>query len=410
MERSKYILIVFGLLSITSALAQDFTLDIFGNANEDELIDEEDVSYIQEVLNSEKEETALADANQDGKVDQADIDRVREIIEGTESELYYINVNGDVARVKHPLDRIVVVYDNTAEIIRILGAQSKVVGVDTYVLDKPTYFAEFNKTPSIGNRNDCDLEKILELEPDAVVVHAKSEMGCPGIDEKLEGSNIDVIRLGTWESHTSVPSLMILAYMLDEVDNALQYIDWQNEYLDMVQERVRDIPYGERIRVFVDRPGNTTVSSGSGYSEAVEMAGGVNIAANLTGGFENVLPPIDPEWVLEQNPDAIIGLSWDGGYEEDDPSILKARFDQIMNTTGVSNLNAARDKKVFVTYYINTLGPGYHIGIMYFAKWLYPDLFEDLDPQEVQQEYIDKFQHVDYDLEEHGVFVYPLMS
>ena len=120
MERSKYILIVFGLLSITSALAQDFTLDIFGNANEDELIDEEDVSYIQEVLNSEKEETALADANQDGKVDQADIDRVREIIEGTESELYYINVNGDVARVKHPLDRIVVVYDNNAEIIRIL--------------------------------------------------------------------------------------------------------------------------------------------------------------------------------------------------------------------------------------------------------------------------------------------------
>jgi len=45
-----------------------------------------------------------------------------------------------------------------------------------------------------------------------------------------------------------------------------------------------------------------------------------------------------------------------------------------------------------------------------FAKWLYPDLFGDLDPEQVHQEYIDRFQNVDYDLKEHGAFVYPPMS
>jgi iron complex transport system substrate-binding protein len=394
--------------------AVSFTLEIFGNANMDDRIDEKDIAYVQGIIDGTNKPSDLADANHDNKVDQRDISQIEDIINGTESSIFYINVNRDVSKVKHPLNRIVIVYDNTAEIIRILGAQSKVVGVDSdggsSIHDYPRYFAEFNKTPSIGNRNECDVEKILELKPDAVIVHAKNEMGCPGIEEKLRDSNIDVVRLGTWESNTAIPSLMILAYMLDEVDNAFEYRNWQHEYLDMVQERILDIPYDKRLRVFVDRPGNTTVSRGSGYSEVVEMAGGVNIAANLTGGFQNVLPAVDPEWVLEQDPDAIIGLSWYGGYETDDLSVLKARYDQIANATGVSNLNAAKDNKIFVTYYINTLGPGYHIGVLYFAKWLYPDIFKDLDPQAVHQEYIDKFQHVDYDLEEHGAFVYPPMS
>ncbi len=41
------------------------------------------------------------------------------------------------------------------------------------------------------------------------------------------------------------------------------------------------------------------------------------------------------------------------------------------------------------------------------AKWFYPDLFEDLDPQAIHQEYLTRFQGLDYDLDEYGVFVYP---
>ena len=40
------------------------------------------------------------------------------------------------------------------------------------------------------------------------------------------------------------------------------------------------------------------------------------------------------------------------------------------------------------------------------AKWFYPELFEDLNPEEIHQEYIDDFCGIDYDVSEHGVFVY----
>jgi len=398
-------------LAFMPADASDFTLEIFGNANMDDIIDEMDIEYVQGIIDGTNDETELSDANQDGNVDQGDIDRIKQIIEGTESELYYIDCIGDVKRVKHPLEKIIIVYDNTAEIIRILGAEDRVVGVDSEEFSGaigkyPRYFPEFQQMPSIGTRSDCDAEMILELNPDALILGVKT--GCPEIETEIEGSGIDIVRLETWSK--GVPSLMMLAYMLDEVDNAKKYREWQNEYLDMVRERVEGIPIDERPRVFVDRPGGTTVARGSGYSEAIERAGGINIAADLLGSSSersNTLPAVDTEWVLEQNPDVIIGLSWSGGYEVDDIGVLKARHDEILETPGFNDTNAGKNGEVYVTYFVNTLGPGDHIGVLYFAKWLYPDLFWDVDPQAAHQEYIDKFQNVDYDLEENGVFVYP---
>ncbi len=45
------------------------------------------------------------------------------------------------------------------------------------------------------------------------------------------------------------------------------------------------------------------------------------------------------------------------------------------------------------------------IGLAYYAEWFHPDLF-DMDAQAIHQEYIDKFCGIDFDVAEHGVFVY----
>jgi iron complex transport system substrate-binding protein len=47
------------------------------------------------------------------------------------------------------------------------------------------------------------------------------------------------------------------------------------------------------------------------------------------------------------------------------------------------------------------------VTIAYMAKWFYPELFEDLDPQAIHQEYLTEIQGMDYDLKKRGVFVYP---
>jgi iron complex transport system substrate-binding protein len=40
------------------------------------------------------------------------------------------------------------------------------------------------------------------------------------------------------------------------------------------------------------------------------------------------------------------------------------------------------------------------------AKWFYPDLFPDLDPKALHQQYLN-MQDFDYDLNSRGVFAYP---
>jgi iron complex transport system substrate-binding protein len=51
--------------------------------------------------------------------------------------------------------------------------------------------------------------------------------------------------------------------------------------------------------------------------------------------------------------------------------------------------------------------PRFEVTLAYMAKWLHPELFSDLDPQAIHQEYLTDFLGIDYDLSEHGVFVYP---
>ncbi len=381
-------------------------VQIMGNANMDQFVDNDDIIYVQGIIDGKNERTKLADANNDGNVDSADIEYIKKIIAGTESELFYRDANDKVESVRHPLNSAIVVYDNAAEMVRILGAQDKIVGVDKMIVDLPTYFPEFSKLPSIGNRKDMNAEAVFDIGPEAVIIPRLSNIG-PEFKDKITSNGIDYIMLRMWESHTAQTSLMTLGYILDKSENAKKYIEYQNQILNEIKKRVATIPEDKRKRVFMDRPGDTTVASGSGYSEAIEFVGGINIAKDIAKNTGTQLPEVDPEWVVKENPDVIIGLSWEGGYETNDPGTLKKRYDEILAKPGFSSIDAVKNNNVFISTYIDLLGPGFHIGLVKLAKMLYPELFADMDVRQLQNEYLTNWQHVNYDLSKNGVFQYP---
>ena len=77
-----------------------------------------------------------------------------------------------------------------------------------------------------------------------------------------------------------------------------------------------------------------------------------------------------------------------------------------MGRPGWENIDAVKNEKVYITP-IEIIGPGHFIFAAYLAKCFHPELFEDLDPQAIQQEWLDRFQHLDYNVYECGVFWYP---
>jgi len=103
-------------LNIVPAITADFTLGIFGNANMDDTIDEEDIEYVQGILDGTNDETELSDANYDGQIDKDDIVQIKSIIDGVEKELTVLNsgsglvpggsIPPEVVKIHKPAERV----------------------------------------------------------------------------------------------------------------------------------------------------------------------------------------------------------------------------------------------------------------------------------------------------------------
>jgi iron complex transport system substrate-binding protein len=80
---------------------------------------------------------------------------------------------------------------------------------------------------------------------------------------------------------------------------------------------------------------------------------------------------------------------------------------EILSRPELANVNAVKNQRVYVDDGNIATGIQMPIAIAYYAKLLQPELFSDLDPEAIQQEFLSKYCSFDYDLNEHGIFFYP---
>lgn len=86
---------------------------------------------------------------------------------------------------------------------------------------------------------------------------------------------------------------------------------------------------------------------------------------------------------------------------------MGALRDGIIARAGWGEISAVKEGRVYVISNDVLSGAKHFIGVAYLAKVLHPELFEELDPVAELQEYLTRFQVLDYDLGEHGAFIYP---
>jgi iron complex transport system substrate-binding protein len=128
-------------------------LQIFGNANEDDEIDESDINFIHDIIDGKRVASNYSDANCDGNIDQSDIDQVEAIIHHTESKIFYLNVDGNNCSVDFPVKSMIVNYNLYAEIVYILNATNIVVGIDDTIVKYKSVYSDIANLPSVGSRN-----------------------------------------------------------------------------------------------------------------------------------------------------------------------------------------------------------------------------------------------------------------
>ncbi|MEN3036559.1 MAG: ABC transporter substrate-binding protein [Candidatus Methanosuratincola petrocarbonis] len=389
-------------------IASSYTLGIFGNANMDDSINELDIAYVEGIINGTYDPTRLADANYDGKVNAKDIEHIQHIIKGDESTLTIIDTANRTVTLKMPIDRIVALTDDSAEALRVLHSIDKVVGVSIETLENSAYLPEFSQLPNVGKWSEPDIEKILLMEPDLVISYKSATSKY--LEPMLNDTGISIVALDLYRANDLPAEMKMLGYIVNKTTEADSYLGWFNRVTDVVSEKISEIPENKRTRVYLEGASDLkTYTKGRGADLVCTMAGGVNIASELTGLY----PEVESEWVIAQNPEVIVRLTQPSeipcGYATDDPSGFETKRRELLTRTGWSNITAVKEGRVYLLLYEFGASPGVPVAIAYLAKWFYPELFEDLNPQAVHQEYLE-LQGFDYDLKNHGVFVYPSME
>jgi len=371
----------------TSTSLSSVRLQICGNANGDDIIDEKDIEAIQKIIDGGGEISNLTDANQDGVIDQKDIDQVEAIIDHEETRLYYVDIDGHNASVHTPVNSIIAIYNVYVEMVRALNATDLIVGVDDSISDYDTYFPELQSLPSVGNRFTPDVEQILSINPDVYFTGTRSYYDSE-LESKLaaNGTDIDVVRLPCWEYGLLPQGMLTLGYILGHEDEAFEYLEWRDAILNRITEKVGKIAEENRTTSLGTFEG-CAVSHGSGAFELMEIAGSNNIAGVLSS--TGIYPTIEPEWVIENDPDVIVTWAVAGFYRGADISILQEQLDSTREVYRAAT--AVAEGRTYVMAWDITCGPSDIISVAYYAKWFYPDLFTDLDPAALHQEYIDRF-------------------
>ena len=399
----------------TLSAGSDSALNIFGNANLDDTIDEKDVTFVEEVIKGTNEATNLSDANYDGKIDENDIAQIRAIIAGEEKELT-VNIltrpsmgSEDITEVPvsihKPIERIVPTIMYHVVTMRALGLDNdKIAGVRDNAKEADAYFPEFSELPMFSAG---DYEAILSLNPDLVIVDTSK------FEEHSKNlPNATIVAFDCWRPSTYVDEIRTLGYILDKEDKAEEFIDFYEGVMNTIKERTDKIPDEDRTEVYFEAwSPYSTGAKGSGYHEKVTMAGASNIFGDLSD-----YPTVDPEEVMKRNPEIIVKylkasndhIYYLGANETD---LVDAR-NEIMNRPELALVDAVKNGRVYVTTG-DIIGATRHfIGMAYMAKWFYPELFEDLDPEAIHQEYLKRFQGLPDDfLDTHiGRFVYPPLN
>jgi iron complex transport system substrate-binding protein len=99
------------------------TLEIYGNANEDDTIDMRDLTYVKLIFFGKKPETELADAKYDGKINPLDFIQIKLIIVGKEKELTLVDSADKIKTVEKPITRIVTYNTNALETMRSIKVE-----------------------------------------------------------------------------------------------------------------------------------------------------------------------------------------------------------------------------------------------------------------------------------------------
>jgi iron complex transport system substrate-binding protein len=298
------------------------------------------------------------------------------------------------------VNSVVTLYPPATKIIYTI-APDKLVGIDRVSVGYEGFKEidpRIEDMPVVGTGSALNNEVVLSLNPDVIITVPRSGSSSP--DKLQETLGIPVICVNPRDHDGIKKTHQLIGEVLGEEDRADELVSYYNEKVNYITGKTSRIPENERVRVYFAGGGPkggsvlTTVGKKFIWHDNINVAGGINVAENLTGYFNTV----SIEQVIRWDPEIIITGRAEGASED------------ILSDPKWQDISAVRNGRVYVIpSYTHTWGyptSEWIMGTMWLADRLYPETVE-LDMTVETKEFYSKFFHCDISDEEVYEILHP---
>ena len=217
-------------------------------------------------------------------------------------------------------NRIVVLDPATVEMIYMLGAEDKIVGVANLERSKVWPEEKVAKLESVGTFMKPSLEKIIALKPDLVIMSALTG---EELNNGLKSNNIEAKRVQANSIEEIFTNFLEVAKMLGKENEANKIIAEKKAKL----EEIKKIATGNKKGLFVMSASPLMVFGNDNLpNDIMKLLNIKNIAENQKGRN----PIVTPEFIIKENPDIIITLL-------PNPSQIVTANPQLKNVNAIKN-------------------------------------------------------------------------
>ena len=341
---------------------------------------------------------AANDASDQSNVSQSVDDQQSQSEGNTEPEVPdTIVLTDNVGReveLPYPVETCAVALRYTNELIRACGAIDKVIAVDLNTAQDREYWGMFDPDEVIGKgQRELDYEKIIELNPQVLILPANGSY--EEAIEKLTPFGIKVFVISGYDTDDFANQCDNIGKMFAVEESAQNFKNYFLDKLEYIDKQLEGVE--ERTYYCESNADYSAVLPGNTFYRMFELAHGKNIFAEDSDTING--KEVDPEEVLRRNPDVIIKVitpdsarTGTGLYEPPEKEQFQTCYQNIIYRPAWKDISAVKNDDVYFMTQFSHGGACKLVGTMYAAKWLYPDLLPDLDPDEVFRAWMEDFQ------------------
>ncbi|OBU27913.1 cobalamin ABC transporter substrate-binding protein [Photobacterium kishitanii] len=337
------------------------------------------------------------------------------------------DVAGRTITFNHPPQNIALSTSRIFPLLEIIyqqdAAKHLVAARNDMQVSAPSMYANYIKHyPSLKNvakiglikSGEFDAERFINLKPkpDLFIVDLSNIKLAQdnGLLKKLAAAGIKVIAVDFRENpiKNTVRSVESVAKAVGREAQGQAFARYYLDHVAELQKKLAQYPNLKPKKVFIERAAGYSDSccrtfAGGNMGAYIPFLKAINIADKPLDGA--VTGQMSPETVITAHPDVYImqttgwvndkGQPTHGiplGYNPN-PAAIKAATSALMDRDWLQAVSAYQTKNVYSIYMPFYNSPYNLVAMEYFAKWIHPNVFKDLNPEKTFEEMNKQFGH-----------------